>query len=107
MRPGIVLRKEIIPGLRGNDNYPVALLSPFPPKGGFAYNGDGNATTYHATAVTFDIESRLTAHRGELTACWRGGGLRAWKERAHSHSHPHPVYLPGAYYDAQAQNCDN
>jgi RHS repeat-associated protein len=49
---------------------------------GFAYDGNGNPTTYNGTTLTFDPENRMTSYGTVLTAGYNGDGLRAWKENS-------------------------
>ncbi|MCC7492664.1 MAG: hypothetical protein IT204_09970 [Fimbriimonadaceae bacterium] len=50
--------------------------------GTYVYDGNGNPTTFGGTALTWDVENRMTAHGSALEAAYRGDGLRAWKEGA-------------------------
>lgn len=45
----------------------------------FAYDGDGNPTTYKSNNLAFDAENRMTAFGSALTAGYTGDNLRAWK----------------------------
>ena len=45
----------------------------------FAFDGNGNPTTYKSTATTWDVDDQLTAYGGSLTAGYTSDGLRAWK----------------------------
>jgi RHS repeat-associated protein len=47
---------------------------------GFTHNANGNPTTYKGASLTFDPENRLTSYGSQMTAAYRGDGLRAWKE---------------------------
>jgi RHS repeat-associated protein len=47
---------------------------------GFAFDGNGNPTTYQGVNLTYDDEDRLTGVAGILTAGYREDGLRAWKQ---------------------------
>ncbi|MCC7493782.1 MAG: RHS repeat-associated core domain-containing protein [Fimbriimonadaceae bacterium] len=48
--------------------------------GTYVYDGNGNPTTFGGTALTWDVENRMTAHGTAFEAAYRGDGLRAWKE---------------------------
>jgi RHS repeat-associated protein len=45
----------------------------------YTYDGNGNPITYKGTALTFDVENRMTAYGSAMTAGYDGVGLRAWK----------------------------
>ncbi|HEV2705809.1 MAG TPA: RHS repeat-associated core domain-containing protein [Pyrinomonadaceae bacterium] len=47
---------------------------------GLTHDGSGNPTTYQGATLSFDPENRLTSYAGQLTAGYRGDGLRAWKQ---------------------------
>ena len=46
----------------------------------YAFDGNGNPTTWKSAALTFDVENRMTAYGTSLTAGYNGDGLRAWKQ---------------------------
>lgn len=46
---------------------------------GFAYNPNGNPTTYGTKAVTFDVENRMTGYGTAMTAEYRADNLRSKK----------------------------
>ncbi|MCC7492418.1 MAG: hypothetical protein IT204_08740 [Fimbriimonadaceae bacterium] len=56
--------------------------NPLTGPGTYVYDGNGNPTTFGGTALTWDVENRMTAHGTALEAAYRGDGLRAWKEGA-------------------------
>lgn len=47
---------------------------------GYDHDGNGNPTTYKGGSLSFDPENRLTSYAGQMTASYRGDGLRAWKQ---------------------------
>lgn len=47
---------------------------------GFTHGGNGNPTAYKGAALSFDPENRLTSYAEQMTAGYRGDGLRAWKQ---------------------------
>ena len=47
---------------------------------GYAYDGDGNPTTYKGQALIFDPENRLTSYGSAQTDRYSADGLRAWKQ---------------------------
>ena len=46
----------------------------------FAYDANGNPTTWYANTLGFDRENRLTSLGSGFTAGYRWDGLRAWKQ---------------------------
>jgi SAM-dependent methyltransferase len=46
---------------------------------GFAWDLNGNPTSYQEVACTWDVEDRLTATGTTFSAGYRGGSVRAWK----------------------------
>ncbi len=48
----------------------------------YAYDGDGNPTTYNGQTLTFDGEDRMTSYGTSMTAGYTGDGLRAWKHNS-------------------------
>ena len=51
---------------------------------GIKQDGDGSPTTYAASTLTFDPESRMTAYGSALDNGYTGGGMRAWKQAGSS-----------------------
>ena len=46
---------------------------------GYAFDGNGNPTTYKGSSLGFDVENRLVSDATSLTAGYDGEGKRAWK----------------------------
>ncbi len=46
----------------------------------FQYDDKGNPTIYKGEALSYDSQNRLTQYADKLSAGYRSGGLRAWKE---------------------------
>ena len=47
---------------------------------GYAYDDNGNPTTYRNTSLTFSPENQMLSYGSALTAEYRGDNMRAWKE---------------------------
>jgi RHS repeat-associated protein len=45
----------------------------------YAYDGNGNPTTYSGTSLTFDAENRMTSFGTVQSSGYNGDDLRAWK----------------------------
>lgn len=45
-----------------------------------SHDSNGKPTTYKCVPLAFDPENRLISYGSFMTAGYRGGGLRAWKE---------------------------
>ena len=48
----------------------------------FAYDANGNPTTYKGISASYDPDNNLTSYGDMLTAGYRSDGLRAWKQNA-------------------------
>ncbi len=49
--------------------------------GGYAYDGNGNPTTYNGANLGFDARDNLvSAYGGVFTAGYTSEGVRAWKQ---------------------------
>ena len=60
------------PAPYNSDNQPVGSA--------FAYDGNGNPTTYRSAALTFDPENRMLTDAGSQTNAYSADGLRAWQQ---------------------------
>jgi RHS repeat-associated protein len=60
--------------------------------GTFAYDGNGNSTTYNGTGITFDVNNNPTSFGSLITAGYGIDGLRAWKQDSATGNRTYFIY---------------